>query len=98
MPTPTVTVDATALRSLLVALTGPAHLIRELQATVGLPALGHPNPIKTVLDQFNTRAAKGWDQPEEPEAKPLDRDAVAYFIEVQFGEAGRACFEEQFPA
>lgn len=49
----TVTVDAAALREVLVALTGPGHLIRELQATMSLHELGHPNAIRTLVDQFN---------------------------------------------
>lgn len=56
---PTVTVDGQALRQVLVALTGPGHLIRELQATRSLHTLGHPNPIDILLEQFNAQAEKG---------------------------------------
>lgn len=55
---PTITVDASALRQVLAALIGPAHLIRELQATRSLHKLGHPNPIDILLEQFNAQAAK----------------------------------------
>lgn len=54
---PAITVDAAALRQVLQALVGPAHYIRELQTTRSLHALGHPNPIETLVEQFNTWAA-----------------------------------------
>lgn len=47
----TVTVNAKALREVLLALVGPAHHIRELQATRGLP--GYENPIDTLIREFN---------------------------------------------
>lgn len=53
---PIVAVDAVALRRVLEALVGPGHLIRELQATRSLHSLGHPNPIDTLLEQFNAWA------------------------------------------
>jgi len=42
-------VDAEALGQVLMALTGPGHLIRELQAIRNLP----DNPISTLISQFN---------------------------------------------
>lgn len=53
----TVTVDAKALHSVLVALNGPGHLIRELQATRNLHAMGddYANPIETLVEQFNAQ-------------------------------------------
>jgi hypothetical protein len=52
-----VAVDAKALRQLLEAVTGPGHHIRELQATRSLHALGHPNPIDTLIDSYNAAVA-----------------------------------------
>lgn len=49
-----VVVDGSALRQLLDALSGPGHLIRELQVTRGLP--GHTNPIDLLTEQL--RAAR----------------------------------------
>lgn len=46
----TVTVSASALRAVLVALNGPGHYIRELQVTRG-PLFD--NPIDTLLTQYN---------------------------------------------
>jgi hypothetical protein len=46
-------VDASALRQILVALNGAGHLIRELQATVSLPG----SPIQVLTEQFNAQAA-----------------------------------------
>ena len=48
----TVTVNATALRQVLQALTGPTHLIRELQVIRGLP-LSENDPVKTLMDDYN---------------------------------------------
>lgn len=45
-------VDAEALRTVLQALIGPDHHIRELQATRKLHELV-PNPIQTLLDEYN---------------------------------------------
>lgn len=42
-------IDMAALRSVLQALTGAPHEIRELQVTRSLPG----NPIDTLIDQFN---------------------------------------------
>ena len=47
----TVTVDAVALHTVLQALVGPPHYIRELQAIRGL--LGNKNAIDVLIDQFN---------------------------------------------
>lgn len=44
-------VDAAALRAVLVALNGPDHLIRELQATCG--ELFPDNPITKLVIEFN---------------------------------------------
>ena len=52
-----ISVDKRALRQLLEAVTGPGHHIRELQATRSLHALGHPNPIDTLIDSFNAAIA-----------------------------------------
>lgn len=52
----TVTVDAKSLREVLQALMGPGHLIGELQATRSLHKLGYPNPIETLIEQFNEQA------------------------------------------
>lgn len=46
-----VTVDAKALFTVLRALNGPAHHIRELQATRNTP--GSNNPISKLVDQYN---------------------------------------------
>ena len=47
----TITVSYNALRQVLVALTGPDHLIRELQYTRN-PLLGS-NPINTLIEEMN---------------------------------------------
>lgn len=44
-----VSVDYASLREVLVALLGPPHLIRELQAIVSLP----DNPISRLVGSFN---------------------------------------------
>lgn len=44
-------VDSKALKQVLSALNGPAHHIRELQATRNLP--GDDNPINTLINQYN---------------------------------------------
>lgn len=50
----TVTVNATALRRVLIALVGPPHYVRELQATMGpLPLIGQDNPINILLSEYN---------------------------------------------
>ena len=56
----TVTVDAAALRKVLVALTGPGHLIRELQALRGF-SLAKDDPINTLIEDFNT-AVDNWEK------------------------------------
>lgn len=58
----TVTVDALALRQILVALNGPDHAIRELQVTRG-PIFD--NPIDKILAQFNEQmeAARAGETP-----------------------------------
>jgi hypothetical protein len=47
-----VTVDAAALRQILLALDGPVHLIRELQATRG--AL-FDSPIDRLIAEYNAQ-------------------------------------------
>lgn len=48
-----VTVDAAALREVLLALDGPGYLIRELQATRG-PLFD--NPIDRLIAEYETQA------------------------------------------
>nr|WP_319566274.1 hypothetical protein [uncultured Rhodoferax sp.] len=68
----TVTVSAPALRELLEALSGPGHLIRELQMLSG-PLVGKDNPINILVDQYNAAI----------EAKPhSDDEAVDRFAEA----------------
>jgi hypothetical protein len=55
----TVTVNADALKQLLLAVVGPAHHIRELQATRHLGDLGDPNPIDLLIAEYNT-THKNW--------------------------------------
>lgn len=52
----TVTVSAAALRDVLQALNGPAHYIRELQCTMGLP--GSKNSLEVLIADFNEQIAK----------------------------------------
>lgn len=55
--TSTITVSRDALYKVLHALVGPAHNIRELQATRILHELGHPNPIDILIEQFKAGGA-----------------------------------------
>lgn len=48
-----VSVDAQALRTVLEALNGPAHYIRELQMTRSIAALTGDDPIGTLIEDFN---------------------------------------------
>jgi hypothetical protein len=48
-----VAVDAASMHTLLTALYGPAHHIRELQACAGLPG----SPLALLLDQYNVQVA-----------------------------------------
>lgn len=48
MSTPTITVDAEALRQILQALIGPPHHIRELQVLRSLP----DSPITTLVSAY----------------------------------------------
>lgn len=68
-----VSVSGEPLRQLLIALTGPGHLIRELQATMGLAnaGLADDHPIKRILDEFNAEAARLGREP-LPHGLPLD--------------------------
>lgn len=61
----TVSVSAEALRQVLVALTGSAYRIRELQATRNIAGLtGDENPIDTLIKEYN----QAWEP--APAAKP----------------------------
>lgn len=53
-----ITISAEPLRQILQALTGPGHLIREIQYTRSLHALGHPNPIDTLIEEYNEEVRK----------------------------------------
>jgi hypothetical protein len=55
----TVTVSAAALRQVLVALNGPGHLIRELQATRDKPPIMTGNPIDQLVREFNDAVDRG---------------------------------------
>ena len=49
-----ISVSAKALRELLVAVSGPAHYIREIQATRDMPlGMSDDNPINILTEQFN---------------------------------------------
>lgn len=49
-----ITVTASALHDLLLALNGPDHYIREIQATRNLNKLmGKTNPIDQLTDEYN---------------------------------------------
>jgi hypothetical protein len=54
-----VSVDAKALRTVLMALIGPAHHIREIQMTRGVAALTGDDPIGVLIEDFNAAAAIG---------------------------------------
>jgi len=49
-------VDADALYKVLMALNGPAHHVRELQAIRTLP--GYDCPIKKLTDEYNEAVKK----------------------------------------
>jgi hypothetical protein len=67
----TTTVSADALRTVLSALCGPGHLIRELQATRGIDALtGSENPINQLVREANEQAAQA--RPATPKAPKSD--------------------------
>jgi hypothetical protein len=48
-----VSVDAKALRTVLQALVGQPHHIREIQMTRSIAALTGDDPIQTLIDDFN---------------------------------------------
>ena len=54
-----ITVDANALRQILVALNGPSYHIAELQVTRGLSNFDslEVNPIDKLTDEFNAWVA-----------------------------------------
>ena len=47
-----VLVSRKPLKDMLLAVSGPSHYIRELQATRNLP-IGKKNPIDTLIDEYN---------------------------------------------
>lgn len=47
-----ISVSTDTLRRVLEALSGPPHLIRELQATRG-PLVGDDNPINLLIKEYN---------------------------------------------
>ena len=47
-----VSVSATALSQVLIALTGSGHLIREMQVTMD-PELFEDNPITILINDYN---------------------------------------------
>ncbi len=50
----TVEVNASALKQILLALTGPPYLIREIQATITLP----DSPVQVLVDDYNRALEK----------------------------------------
>jgi hypothetical protein len=52
-----VSVDAAALRTILQALNGPAHHIREIQMTRSIAALTGDDPIGVLVEDFNRAIA-----------------------------------------
>jgi hypothetical protein len=63
-----VSVDAKALRTVLQALTGPAHHIREIQMTRSIAALTGDDPIGVLIEDFN-RAIAGVNTPDGGQKK-----------------------------
>ena len=76
------TVDAEALCQVLLALNGPGHLIRELQATRDKPPILTGNPIDTLLTQYNAQVeaykdgTTAHDQTDKHEAAPMSEKDV----------------------
>ena len=59
-----ISVDKKALRTVLNALNGPGHLIRELQAIRSIQVITGDSPIDRLIDEFNTAVRKAReDQP-----------------------------------
>jgi hypothetical protein len=58
-----VSVSADALYSVLQALNGPGHLIRELQFTRDAPPIMTGNPIDTLIRDYNEAVAKASTEP-----------------------------------
>lgn len=54
-----VSVDAKALRTILEALNGPAHHIREIQMTRSVAALTGDDPIDTLINDYNLSVVGG---------------------------------------
>jgi hypothetical protein len=63
-----VSVDAAALRTILQALNGPAHHIREIQMTRSIAALTGDDPIGVLIEDFN-RAIAGVNTPDGGQKK-----------------------------
>ncbi len=57
-----VSVNADALRMVLLALIGPAHQIRELQVLRGSPVMPE-NPIDLLVREFNEQVASDGSKP-----------------------------------
>lgn len=83
-----VLVDAVALREILVALNGPSHLIRELQALMSngelsISALtGTVNPIDKITEEFNAavQAMNEQGDPVEKAREALKKDNVSFWV------------------
>ncbi len=58
-----ITVSRDALYQVLRALIGQPYLLGELRATRSLHKLGHPNPIETLIEQFNACAPTAQEAP-----------------------------------
>lgn len=91
----TVTVNATALRSLLQALNGPGHLIRELQVTRETPGregLFADNPIDTLIREFNEQVTASASAPAaaNDDLPPAVSAALAAFTELMAVRALKA--------
>lgn len=90
-------VDRAALAQVLTALTkGPAHLIRELQATRGFAEVGHPNanPIDVLTLDYRVNRRGGL-QFASMQSAPKDQDLLlatkpgGYFVGRQrYGTLG----------
>ena len=78
-----IAVDAVALRQVLQALIGPGHHIRELQATRSLHALGHPNPIDLLLEDYERHLA------DEAKVQACDHQWVS--ARNQYIQSGEIC-------
>ncbi len=88
-PVKKVIVDAAALSELLRAVTGPGHLIRELQMLRGSPVekiTGIDTPITVLLNQFNEQYTHGFTElttAHESDAKEI---VVGTAVQIAPGE------------